>query len=222
MRSKDNRLIAYKLSCQQRSKITAEEWVEHHTTLLKACIVQGNNPRGLRKAGSFLHCLLLGWRKDGDGRKVNEYVYQNANGKDGNKKPEVEEVEKGIAELMADLEKWGLIAVPAHDTSINNKMQEDGKMSQIFMNGKKGRFAAMAIATCYWSACHIDDDVFYTLLSCYCPSLTDCSSNNEILFYFLFPSVGKAIPMQNTDIPVFNSDFPHCASNYRHADSFIF
>jgi hypothetical protein len=71
------------------------------------------------------------------------------------------------------------------------------------------------VATLYWSPCHVDDDIFYTLLSCYNQTSANLARKDEILFYFLFPSVGKAVPMRSTDILVFNSAFPHCTSNYR-------
>jgi len=50
----------------------------------------------------------------------------------------------------------------------------------------------------------------------------DGENKEAILFYFVFPSVGIAIPMRSTDILVFDSKFPHCASNHRTQDGMIF
>ncbi len=69
----------------------------------------------------------------------------------------------------------------------------------------------MAIAIGNWSPLHTDDDIFYTLLSCYC--------RWKGRDFFLFPSVGMAELMRNTDILVFNSAFPHCASNSRREET---
>jgi hypothetical protein len=78
------------------------------------------------------------------------------------------------------------------------------------MNEEKGKFAAIAFATQYWSPCHTDDDIWYMqLLSCYSPSpVLGDKINEEILFYFCFPSIGVAIPMRSTDILMSNSSFP--------------
>jgi hypothetical protein len=70
------------------------------------------------------------------------------------------------------MEKVGLIAVAMKkDLSIQNKMKKILNLFKIKRSGWKGRFSQVAAAMRYWSPLHIDDDIFYTLLSCYCPTL---------------------------------------------------
>jgi hypothetical protein len=164
----------------------------------------------------FWRYIVLGWRKAGDGMAVGEYV-SNKKGTDEEKK-----LKEGIKRMMAHFERIGLDYIPSKDLSINNKLREHLGLHKVFLNGKKGRFSQIAIATGYWSPVHVDDDIFYTLLSAYCASVANKDGKDEILFYFLFPSVKIAIPVRNMDVLVFNSEFPHCASNYRKEDTITF
>ncbi len=230
LKSADGQLIMYKLGRQQRSRVSMSQWRRYYDVLKLALKVQyRNNPRGIRKMGVFLRYILFGWRKDGNGTEVHEYAVPKETPKEAKDEKmsdedeaELKTVKEGLKELIAHLEKMGLLWIPAKDISINNKLREDAKLQEVFINGKSGRFTQIAIATGYWSPIHIDDDIFYTLLSCFCPSVANAAQCEEILFYFIFPSVGYAIPIRNTDILVFNSAFPHCASNYRKEDAITF
>jgi hypothetical protein len=140
---------------------------------------------------------------------VSEYVAKKTKSK---KKQKIEERRKrakeardGIKELMRQLEKVGLNWVADCDLSVQNKLREVDCLGDVLINGYKGRFSQMAIATGYWSPLHTDDDVFRTLLSCYCKKKMNTKKKDDILFYFVFPSVGIAIPMRSTDILVFDS-----------------
>jgi hypothetical protein len=48
-----------------------------------------------------------------------------------------------------------------------------------------------AVGCDYWLAIHVDDDYYYTSLSCVSEKLNDRS----ILFYFCFPTYGMDFPM---------------------------
>jgi hypothetical protein len=50
---------------------------------------------------------------------------------------------------------------------------------------------AFAVGYDYWSAIHVDDDYYYTSLSCVSETVNDRS----IIFYFCFPTYGMAFPM---------------------------
>ncbi len=224
--TKDGKMVAYKLSRRDRGRITLKNWRKHHKTLEKAVETQRNNPRGIRKAGCYIRYVLFGFRREGNKKIVSEYVAKKTKSK---KKQKIEERRKrakeardGIKELMRQLEKVGLNWVADCDLSVQNKLREVDCLGDVLINGYKGRFSQMAIATGYWSPLHTDDDVFRTLLSCYCKKKMNTKKKDDILFYFVFPSVGIAIPMRSTDILVFDSKFPHCASNYRCDDTFIF
>ncbi len=215
-------LICYKLSETQRSKITTKKWEGHYIVLKEAFETQPDNPRGTRKIGQFLRYIMYGWHQQRLTRLIAEYVTKPLTEKekeDEEKKTaheaKVGQVRVGMKKFMKEMENVGLIAVAEKDISIQNKLKQKLNLFRIMRSCWKGRFSQVAIAIGNWSPLHTDDDFFYTLLSCYCPTVATRAGREEILFYFLFPSVGMAVPMRNTDILVFNSAFPHCASNPR-------
>jgi hypothetical protein len=61
----------------------------------------------------------------------------------------------------------------------------------------------------YWSSIHIDNDFYYTTLSC----LSDNMDDNSILFYFVFPSYRVAVPMRSGDVVCFNPLIYHCCTD---------
>jgi hypothetical protein len=52
----------------------------------------------------------------------------------------------------------------------------------------------------YWSRVHINNNFYYTTLSC----LSEDMNYNSILFYFVFPSYIFAVPMRSGDVVCFN------------------
>ncbi len=220
--SKNGRLICYKLSDVKRTGITVDDWKEHYEVLKEALDVQPNNPRGNRKIGKYKNYIMFGWRAERLVKKMAKYISKKVKKADEDDPEKVKahaakvnRVKVGMKKLIAQFEKIGLIAIPQIDLSIQNKLRKFFNLFRIFEGGAWGRFSQIAVATLYWSPCHVDDDIFYTLLSCYNQTSANLARKDEILFYFLFPSVGKAVPMRSTDILVFNSAFPHCTSNYR-------
>jgi hypothetical protein len=64
---------------------------------------------------------------------------------------------------------------------------------------------AFAVGCDYWSAIHVDDDYYYTTLSCVAEKMNDIS----ILFYFFPPTYGMAVPMYSGSVIYFNPHLPH-------------
>jgi hypothetical protein len=213
----DGRVVAYKLSRRERGRITLKKWRNHVKALRLALEVQRNNPRGIRRAGLYAKYVLFGFRREGNSKRVSKYV-----AKKGAKECKIADASTGLQNLVSDLEDTGLNLVSHLEISVQNKLREEYEMGKVMINGYRGRFSQMAIATNYWSPLHVDDDFFRTLLSCYDESKMTTKKKEDILFYFVFPSLNIAIPMRSTDILVFDAKFPHCASNYRSEDSMIF
>jgi hypothetical protein len=213
----DGRVVAYKLGQRERGRISLRKWRRHAKALRMALETQRNNPRGKRKRGDYARYVMFGFRREGNSKRVSRYVP-----KKGAKASKVAFASAGIEDLVTDLEEVGLNLVSDADLTVQNILRERDELGNVLINGYNGRFSQLAIATKYWVALHEDDDMFRTLLSCYASEKEKDKPNNDILFYFVFPSVGIAIPMRSTDILVFDSKFAHCASNYRCEDSLIF
>jgi hypothetical protein len=64
---------------------------------------------------------------------------------------------------------------------------------------------AFAVGCNYWSAIHVDDDYYYTSLSCVSEKVNDKS----ILFYFCFPTYGMDVPMYSGSLIYFNPHLHH-------------
>jgi hypothetical protein len=64
----------------------------------------------------------------------------------------------------------------------------------------RGFATQICVGVDYWSSIHIDNDFYYTNLSC----LYDNMDDNSILFYFVFPSYRVAVPMHSRDVVCFN------------------
>ena len=100
------------------------------------------------------------------------------------------------------------IDLPSVSTGTNEKDELIGICTQ------------MAVAfNGYQSKLHIDDDFFLSILSVVsaCPSRDD-----EIIYYFNFPTFNLSVPMRPGDILIFDSNFQHCCSNPKNKDDYIY
>ena len=220
------RIVAILLNKESRGKISLVRWKKHLVALRNLFKTHPNNPRGLRRLGAFGNYVLFGWRRDANSPNVKKYVPKKSA-----KEQLVKLVDCGLKDLMHDLEMNGLNIIPDYDLSVQNMLREDDEMGDVFVNGMEGRFSQMAAATNYWSPLHIDDDLFWTLLTCCGESKLVWNKesrkmgvSNDIICYFVFPSIGEkgiAIAMRATDMLVFDSKFPHCASNILSEDAIL-
>jgi hypothetical protein len=225
--TKTNRIVAIKLSRKHRSRIRLSEWEVLSNTLSAALKIGRNNPRGDARGGVFSKYVNFGLRKDPKGVHVDEYATKKSFVRDEeNFETETEEVKRtkdDVAVLFDRLLKAAGLFVPPAVLSAMAKLKEDGNLGEALVNGDRGMFTALALAMEYWSPLHKDKDVFYTILSCHCPSMvSDKGFDDDILFRFLFPTMNMSIPMRNTDILLYDSSFPHCSTNYLFRESRIF
>ena len=187
--------------------------------MLSTLRIGRTNSRGKDKGGPAAQYITMGWKKQEKGQFVNEFeVNHDFTPSEGFdlQEEEVLWVKDQLWKLFSKLQEIGLQLVPDFDISVFNKLRKEEGLGNGCVNGdSNGFFTGIALATEYWSPLHVDNDLFYTLLSCYCPSMKLKNSFKEnILFYFCFPSIGFAAPMRTTDVLLFNLAFPHCASNY--------
>ena len=77
-----------------------------------------------------------------------------------------------------------------------------------------GRHAtAFSIGLNYHSRCHTDVDMFYTLATVIAPMGI---SVDEVIYYFIFPTLRIMIPLKSGDSFMFNPLLPHSCSNPRY------
>ena len=76
---------------------------------------------------------------------------------------------------------------------------------------------AMSVSVDHISAVHVDNDFFFTYLTCRCETRNDCDwntmSNSPVAYHFLFPSISVAVSIRPGDLLVFNPKIPHCVSH---------
>ena len=73
-------------------------------------------------------------------------------------------------------------------------------------------WSAMATAKNYYSAAHVDEYFFLSLLTVNVNNGKYPDFNSEIVTHFCIPYVGVAIAMRDGDCLIFNPQFHHCAS----------
>jgi predicted peroxiredoxin len=73
----------------------------------------------------------------------------------------------------------------------------------------RGFATPFCVGVDYWSRIHIDNDFYYTTLSCVSENMDD----NSILFYFVFPSYIVDVPMRSGDVVCFYPLIYHCCND---------
>jgi len=69
---------------------------------------------------------------------------------------------------------------------------------------------AFSVGVNYHSRCHIDDDMYFTMATVIAPS-TD--HDDEIIYYFTFPTFAIKVPLRSGDSLLFNPALPHSCGN---------
>eukprot|EP00536_Pseudo-nitzschia_multiseries_P019199 jgi/Psemu1/59443/gm1.59443_g len=77
---------------------------------------------------------------------------------------------------------------------------------------------AFAIGKDYHSKCHTDADMFYTRLTVIAPKHV---SDEEVIYYFGFPTYGVKVPLRSGDTLLFNPLVLHCCSNPKYEGCYI-
>ena len=177
------------------------------TLRLKPDIGRGNQRSGLSSAYK-----ISGWRKNPKGTNVSRYAFlRNAEAKDK------EDALKTTEDLCDKME--------TASSRIGNSLQESDTFKVVkkftrLPSVVEGKLAtAINIGENYWSKCHVDNDFYYTTLSCLAPTGKD---TRDIIYYFCNPEYKIAIPMRSGDILLFNPHQTHSVCNPRYKDCLIF
>jgi hypothetical protein len=143
-----------------------------------------------------------GKRKDTLSCKVSDYPY-----KPRTSEQKMNECNSGLHDLLSDMEYLTSIGIRSLLSSDQfKKIQDKYQLPTAFESTEAYETAtAFAVGCDYWSAIYVDDDDYYTILSCVAEKVNDTS----ILFYFCFPTYGMAIPMYSGSVISFNPLLPH-------------
>ena len=77
---------------------------------------------------------------------------------------------------------------------------------------------AFSIGVNYHSRCHVDDDMYFTMATVIAPST---NHDDEIIYYFTFPTFAIKVPLRSGDSLLFNPALPHSCSNPKYKNSCI-
>eukprot|EP00536_Pseudo-nitzschia_multiseries_P017256 jgi/Psemu1/50050/gm1.50050_g len=77
---------------------------------------------------------------------------------------------------------------------------------------------AFSIGKDYHSKCHINADMFYTHLTVIAPAHV---SDDEVIYYFVFPSYGVKVPLKSGDTLLFNPLVLHSCLNPKYKGCYI-
>ena len=74
-------------------------------------------------------------------------------------------------------------------------------------------WTGIATAINYYSAAHLDNDFFLSLVTCLVDDNKTFNINSEIVTHFCFPSIGYAVALRDGDSLIFNPRIYHCAAH---------
>jgi hypothetical protein len=200
-------MVAYVVSERQCQEVSQKRWKTHLGTLKKSEKEKPTCGRSLiKKACSFNTYNCYGKRKDPLSGAVSDYAYKRKTSE--NVKTECN---TDLQELLNDIEYLTSRGLRLLLSSSEFKNVQDTYQLPTAFHSKENyaKGFGFAFGCYYWSAIHVDDNYYYTSLSCISARVNDRS----ILFYFCFPTYGMAYPMYSGSIMCFNPHIPHDTTN---------
>jgi hypothetical protein len=127
--------------------------------------------------------------------KVSDYAY-----KPRMSEQTMNECNSGLRDLLSDMEYLTLRGQHVQD---KYQLTTDFDSTEAYATATD-----FAVGCDYWPAIHVDDDYYYTTLSC----VAEKVNARSILFYFCFPTYGMVVPMYSGSVIYFNPHLSHgCA-----------
>ena len=127
---------------------------------------------------------------------------------------------KSFIELPSVVSLAALMKAKMESTETSSDMSETKNVDKNIIDNDLGICTQVALASNgYWSQLHVDDDFFLSILSVMC---VDSDRDDEVLYYFTFPSFDVTVPMKAGNILIFNSLYEHCCSNPRNPNDYIY
>jgi hypothetical protein len=196
-------MVAYVVSPRQCGEIGHTGWNKHLDSLKKAEMIKPNAKGSPTKKPVIFNIYnCYGKRKDPLSCKVSDYAYKSRMSEQT-----MNECNSGLRDLLYDMEYLISRGLRPLLSSVQFKhVQYKYQLLTAFDSTEAYATAtAFAVGCEYWSAIHVDDDYYYTTLSCVAEKVNDRS----ILFYFFSPAYGMAVPMYIGSVISFNPHLPH-------------
>jgi hypothetical protein len=195
--------VIAKISKRQTNEMRGS-WNHHRETLSSVIKAKNSVARGVSCASLSKKYILMGYRKNPLGSNVTQYTYRP-----NTPQPFQDELTKAVSDFAGAFEPIGARIIPPGDKAAFECLQVLAGIPKL-SSATTGCATQIAMGVDYWSSVHIDDDCFYSTLTCI--SLQN-TNPGRVLHYFLFPSVGVAVPIRDGDVLVFNPLLPHCCTN---------
>jgi hypothetical protein len=166
-------MVAYVVSPRQFGEIGHNGWKKHLDSLKKAEMVKPNAKRSPTKKQVIFNIYnCYGKRKDPLSCKVSDYAYKPITSEHT-----MNECNSGLRDLLSDMEyltSRGLWSLLSSDQF--RHVQDKYQLPTAFDSTEAYATAtAFAVGCDYRSAIHIDDDYYYTTLSCVSEKVNDRS-----------------------------------------------
>jgi hypothetical protein len=210
-RSPVDSLLAAKVASSKCKGIGLDFLREKLSVFERSFKVKTNILRGDKRTAITKVYVCYGYRKDPDSKGIAEYTFNHCT------KEEAEQMNESVRSLVSQIEKRASSILEClADTSLYDFMTCCLNVPT-FTNQRL--CTQFSIGKDYWSAMHVDDDYFFTTLACFSPDPE--KHKDAILYHFVFPEYGLAIPMRHGDILIFNPTVMHCCTNPRIEGSYI-
>jgi hypothetical protein len=198
-----------KRRCQQINK---NMWEKANDTLNQAELAAYINVRGKKYIRTNRMYVCYGHRKDPLVTKLGKYSLLPNTPDDVNKS-----VNGGIGDIVSFLESASRSVLYSLQLSftfldVKDKYIIPGMYAHKHLEkytSTRGFATQFCVDVGYWSSIHIDNDFYYTILSCVSEEMDD----NSILFYFMFPSCRVTVPMLPGDVVCFDPLMYHCCTD---------
>ena len=206
------RLLFWKASKVVADQITKDDWCTFRSAVVRALNAKPDVARGDQCLGKCKRYVCFGHRKDPLGSGVGQYCFRS-----DTSESEIQWINHAIGEMVTKLEAATRLCL---DESCDGESFQELQNVFCLPSIAKGTLSTQfSVGVEYWSRSHSDDDFFYTTLSCLSDDPDDC---DEVLYYFVFPKWGVAVPLRSGDIIAFNPREEHCCTNPSLANSLIF
>ena len=198
--------------CESMGKIYTF-WRSVRTLMKEVIKYKPNVGRGTSRSGMNDSYKCFGYRKNPlKSGEINLYSY-----KPHTKGEYAKSIEKDINQLAGEMERVAsYLATQLPEYEMFHEVKRKLDLPSLNEDGCATQFS---VGRNYWSKSHIDNDYYYTVLSCLSAKEED---HCKVLYYFCFPEYKIAVPMLSGDVLLFNPLMLHSCSNPAFENSYIF